>query len=278
MKVSPREGIRLMEMRTEFKWRRLRGGVVLSAQELHVWRAHLELPAPVLGDLERTLSPEERARAARFRFAGDRNRFLAARAVLRDILARYLDCHPSEPRFSYAPFGKPVLVPSSRGNELRFNLAHSGGLAVYAIAQRREVGIDVEEIRPLFARERIAEQFFSQPEIAELRALPVQRQPMAFFNCWTRKEAYLKARGDGLQIPLDSFSVSLAPCESAEFRVGVDPGWSLRALTPARGYAAAVATIGHDWRPKFWHWKPRLAIASPNRSPDLKGRVEKCIL
>jgi 4'-phosphopantetheinyl transferase len=237
-------------MGTEANWLRPRDAGVLCAQEVHVWRAYLELPRFVLQELEQTLSPDERQRAGRFRFASDRCRFVAARGVLRQILARYLDCHPSEAKFSYGPFGKPALAPGCRSNGLQFSLAHSGTLAVYAIAKGPEVGIDVEEIRPLFVQERIAEQFFAQQEVGELRALPLQLQPEAFFNCWTRKEAYVKARGNGLQIALDSFVVSLAPGKPAEFRAGADPGWSLHAFTPAPGYIAALATTGQNWRPK----------------------------
>jgi 4'-phosphopantetheinyl transferase len=140
---------------------------------------------------------------------------------------------------------------------LRFNVSHSHSLALYAITRAREVGVDVEHIRPEIAQEKIAERFFSPREVTVLRALPTPLQASAFFACWTRKEAFIKAKGDGLTLPLDQFDVSLAPGEPATLlRTAWDPQeaacWALQDLAPAPGYRAAVAVAGHAWRLTCW--------------------------
>ncbi len=137
---------------------------------------------------------------------------------------------------------------------MRFNISHSHGLAVLAFARNREIGIDLEPIRPEFAGEEIAERYFSAQELAELRALPAALRPEGFFLCWTRKEAYVKARGLGLQVPLDSFSVSLTPGQP-EILQSVDSArWSLRSFAPAPNFVAAIVEEGQDWHPRYWNW------------------------
>ena len=190
--------------------------IPLSHGEAHVWRIRLA-PCPV--DL---LSEDERARALRFHFPLHRHRFVAARSALRRILAAYLDLPPAELRFHYSPHGKPYL----EHHWLRFNLAHSEDLALCAVARAREIGVDIERIRPRPTQERIPERFFSPSEAAQLRALP----PEAFFHYWTAKEAYLKARGEGLAIPLDSFDVTTLD----------DPRWTRASLLLDPAYAAAL--------------------------------------
>jgi 4'-phosphopantetheinyl transferase len=161
--------------------------------------------------LRNSLSPDELDRAAKFHFLRDSQRFIAARGILRNILSRYIGQSPETIRFSYGPFGKPRLAPSCAADGLRFNLSHAGNIALYAVALNREIGVDLERIDPSFLEDRIEEKFFSRNEIVELRSLPVDARPRAFFNCWTRKEAYVKALGGGLQTSLQSFDVSLAP-------------------------------------------------------------------
>jgi 4'-phosphopantetheinyl transferase len=226
-----------------------------GVNQIDVWRADLELTLPELCRLQATLSPDELARAARFHFSRDRRRFIAGRGILRDILARYLERSPVELHFSYGPFGKPSLASHCAADGLRFNLSHSGCIALYAVARLREVGIDLERIESGFAEDGIAEKFFSPTEVASLRSLPAETRPQAFFNCWTRKEAYVKARGAGLQIPLDSFDVSLAPGEQAAFLSEAESGWSLQALTLDPDYVAAIAAEGNDWQLRFWQWQ-----------------------
>jgi len=212
--------------------------------EVHVWTARLDREADELHALEATLSPDERIRADLFHFARDRRRFVAARGVLRTLLGKHLRQAPAGLEFSYGPYGKPSLAGANAASGLSFNLAHSAELAVYAISRQRNLGIDVERIKPESAGEDIARRFFSAREVSDLQTLPPEARIEAFFSCWTRKEAYLKATGMGLQTPLDSFSVSLLPGESAQFLAGVDERWHVATFDPPAGYAAAVVYDG----------------------------------
>ena len=233
--------------------------LTLADDEVHVWRAFLDLEPHHVQGLQRTLLPGELERAGRFRFVRDRRRFIVARGVLRAILSRYLNIEPCQVRFSYNPYGKPALARGLGDDRLRFNLAHSHALALCAVTRNREVGIDLERIRADLVSRQTAEQFFSPREIAVLRSLPKAAQTAAFFHCWTRKEAYIKARGEGLSFPLDRFDVSLAPGEPAALvNTPGDPSeaarWSLKDLSPGPGYVAALAVEGHGWRLKCWQW------------------------
>ncbi len=215
----------------------------LPADEVHVWRASLERPVEVVGRMRRLLADDERARADRFRFERDRSRYTVGRALLRSLLGRYLGSAPEDVQFEYGAYDKPHLA----GAGPWFNLSHSGTVALYALTTAAEVGIDVELDDADFARERIAERFFSPAEVAVLRSLPESRQPRAFLNCWTRKEAFIKARGDGLSLPLDSFDVTLAPAAPAALVRTAwsreEPGrWRLQDLSDRHaGYIAALA-------------------------------------
>ncbi len=220
----------------------------LNDSAVHVWRAPLDCPADRVGILFDTLAPDERAKADRFRFPIDRARFIVARGLLRAILARYLDWEPGEIAFQYNAFGKPSLRDETGGGTLQFNVSHADGIALYAFTLGRAVGVDIESIRPEMAGERIAERFFSPREVATLRALGPELQPDAFFRCWTRKEAYVKARGEGITGALDRFDVSLTPNEPAAILAvrGKDAArrWFLHHLAPGSGYVGAVAVEG----------------------------------
>jgi len=218
----------------------------IAENEVHLWCACLDAPARVADDFRRLLSVEELDRAARFRFDRDRERFVAARGFLRVILGRYLRVEPGRLRFCYGAFGKPGLTAEFSGTGLRFNLSHSRNLALYAVARELEVGVDVEQMRAEFAEERIARTFFSPREVAALQALPRNVWLESFFNCWTRKEAYVKARGEGLSARLDQFDVSVAPGEPARLlRVFPDRQetrrWTLQSFRPQPGFVAALA-------------------------------------
>jgi 4'-phosphopantetheinyl transferase len=211
-------------------------------------------------DLERaqtTLSSEERARAARFHFPQDRRHFVAAHGILRTILPRYLGRAPAQLEFCNGAAGKPELAPGCKADGLRFNLSHSQGLALFAITRDHEIGVDLEGVRADFAWEEIASRFFAPREVEALRLVPAPSRAEAFFNCWTRKEAFVKARGEGLSIPLDQFEVSLAPGEPARLlRTTGDPqeasNWSIRELEPAAGYIAAIAVRAQRYELKLW--------------------------
>jgi 4'-phosphopantetheinyl transferase len=210
--------------------------------------------------LQYTLAPDEQTRAERFYFQKDRERFIVARGLLRVILSRYLDTTPSQLRFRYGLYGKPSLVTTPGQDTVNFNSSRSRGLTLYAIARNREVGIDLEYMRTDFACEQVAEQFFSSREKATLRAFPTGMKHEAFFTCWTRKEAYIKARGKGLSLPLNQFDVSVTPGEPA-LLVNTrgdsqeTSRWSLQELRPRTGYMAALAVEGHDWRLSCWDWQ-----------------------
>lgn len=234
--------------------------LTLSYDRVDVWRVPLEMPERERDPLETGLSIEERARASRFRHSVDRARFVAAHGALRAILGRCLGVEPGCLRFSYGRFGKPALGGPLGANSVEFNLSHSGDLALVAASFGRRLGIDLERIDASRSGQEIAERFFSTREIAALRALPRERQTDAFVACWTRKEAYLKARGDGLSFPLDRFSVSVSPEEPASL---LDCGddetqrWVLQDLSPAAGWAAALAVEGRGWRLRRWRWRGR---------------------
>jgi 4'-phosphopantetheinyl transferase len=200
------------------------------------------------------LSDDEHVRANRFHFETDRQHFIVARGYLRILISRYQGIPPADIQFSYGVYGKPDLVTSTpQLGPFNFNLAHSGGLALYAFTRVGEVGVDVELIRSEFTGADIAERFFSPAECACLNELSPELRPEAFFNCWTRKEAFIKAIGIGLSLPLNEFDVTLSPAEPAELlRTRWDESeaarWSLKAIDVGSNYAAAVAVAGHDWQ------------------------------
>lgn len=229
----------------------------LSANEVHVWHARLDDHAAER--FRPLLAEDEIARADRFHFAKDRNHYIVARGWLRKLLAGYLGILPTGLRFDYAEKGKPSLV-ANQANAINFNLAHSHGLAIFAFSAGREIGVDLEFIREDVEDEKIAERFFSGREIAELRAVPIELRKQAFFNCWTRKEAYIKARGEGLSMPLDQFDVSLAPGEAAALlRNDKEPDevrrWTMQSVSVPDGYVAALVVEGDDWQLKSFEVK-----------------------
>lgn len=230
----------------------------MPAREVHVWLACLDRSEWASEQLGTLLSSDERARAGRFHFVRDRRRFTAARGLLRMILGRYLGVDPREVEFSYGKHGKPAL--SRRfGSDFRFNTSHAGGLALFGLTRSAELGVDLEAIRPLPDAEQLAERFFSVREVAGLRAVPPARRSESFFNCWTRKEAYVKALGSGLAHPLDRFEVSLAPGERARLvNVADDPEeakrWTFRSLSRVPGFTGAVVVEGGERRFRSAWW------------------------
>ena len=220
-----------------------------DARGVAVGLARLDEEGEPLDAAERVLSKDELARAARFRFERDRDAFVRARAFLRRTLGSALLQDPKALEFLVGPFGKPALA-NARG--LEFNLSHSGALALCAHAWGRPVGVDVEEHRAGVEGLDVAELFFTPREIETLRALPEEERAHGFFLCWTRKEAYVKARGEGLSISLAGFHVSCTPGAPATI-VGVGDAapevarWSIANLDVGPGYSAAVAAYGNGW-------------------------------
>jgi 4'-phosphopantetheinyl transferase len=237
----------------DFLWHPPPCELSLDANHVHVWLAALDPGAEATESLCEILSDDERQRAARFRFQKDRDRFIVARSTLRNILARYLHSDPRRLRFEYGEHQKP-FIESTR---LRFNLSHSHRLALYGVALDKEIGIDIEHIRADFASLDIAERFFSPREVISLKSFPDCARTEAFFNCWTRKEAYIKVRGTGVSHGLENFAVSLD--EPARLLSDLsDPQavsrYSLFNLRPAQEYAGAVAVEGQGLSLKFWQY------------------------
>ncbi|NJO80136.1 MAG: 4'-phosphopantetheinyl transferase superfamily protein [Cyanobacteria bacterium RM1_2_2] len=241
------------------EWRSSPPTLTLPMDEVQIWRANLQANPDAIETYCWLLSPDEQERANRFHFQKDRNRYVMARGILRVILSRYLHRLPQDLQFRYSPTGKPSLAHPS-DSPLCFNLSHSGQLALYAVAWHREVGIDVEHIRLERDCEHIAERFFAASEQADLNQLSPKLRHQGFFNGWTRKEAFLKATGQGLTIPLDQIVVSLLPKEPAQILHTVwNPAevtrWSIQALEVGNEYAAAVVAAGQDWQIVTWQFK-----------------------
>ncbi len=231
-------------------------GLELERGTIHLWCAPLDPQPKTVADLERSLSADERERADRFRFDRHRRQYVVSRGLLRNLLSGYLGQRPSSLTFVYGPKGKPDLAAEAE-RDLQFNVAHSGERVLIGITRRRPVGVDIEEMRPMPDAEAIASSFFSAVEAEALCSVDAQRKDETFFNCWTRKEAYIKAIGDGLSVPLDRFDLTLLPGEEAKMlRLDGDPAkaerWMLRHLQPASGYIGALAIEEHGLGIDSW--------------------------
>ena len=218
----------------------------LHRGEIHVWRQKHDVASTVLEAFNKLLSDEERDRARRFRFDEGRNEYIASRGTLRVLLGAYQRTAADQLQFAYTEFGRPVLADASQYEPIEFNLSHSGGLTLLAFARHHRIGIDVEEVRTTFDPTEIAENYFSQAERRILRTLPPKLRHEAFFRCWTRKEAFIKALGDGLSHSLDAFDVSLSPGDPTAL-LATRPDareaecWALRDIEVPEGYLAALA-------------------------------------
>ena len=232
----------------------------MDKTQVHLWSLDLRLAGSLAAGLEKILSPSEKSRAEKFKFAEHRTKYIAAHGALRQILAAYLEIDPSAVEFTEGPHGKPDLISTSRPLPLRFNLSHSHDAALIAVTRGRQLGVDVEHIKRDFAWPEIAERFFSAAEVAKLRHVAPELQQRAFFVCWTRKEAYIKAKGGGLSIPLQDFEVSLAPGEPPALLVHRDDPeevnrWRLAEIEVGPDYAAALSVEGRDWNLRSFRWQ-----------------------
>jgi 4'-phosphopantetheinyl transferase len=248
----------------EPRWTGFDRNYKLPEDEVHVWQTGLDIPAPDLAQLRLILSPDECARADRFHFEVDQRRGIIGRAYLRLLLGRILEMPASELQFEYDEFGKPTLIPGQR-RALQFNVSHSGELILIAITMGRAVGVDVEQIRTDLDPNDIAVQFFSASEREILASLPVPARYRAFFTCWTRKEAYLKAKGVGLSLPLSQFDVSFLPDDEPRL-VATRPepaearNWTLWALDLPLDYTGALVVAGSERKLKCWKWDLSLVL------------------
>ena len=225
----------------------------LEMDEVHLWRLDLKAAACGVEKWKSILSPDEKTRAARYYRETDRQYFITARATLRQILGSYLSVDPGALTFCYSAKEKPSLGGAEASSGIEFNISHSGNMALLAFARQREIGVDVEQIRRDFDTGQIAARFFSAAEQRQLAALPEEQRSEAFFLCWTRKEAYIKATGKGLSLPLHEFDVSLAPKEhNALLATRPDPQerskWAMRDIAVPGEYAAAICVSGTGWR------------------------------
>ena len=241
-------------------WRNGLGDERIGNGHVHIWYVDLSAADTCVPTPESVLSLDERARAARLVQGENRRRFVVSRAVLRCLLSQYAEVAPEQLRFDYGPHGKPELASTGLAQGLGFNMSHSGDVILYAVARGRSIGIDVEHERPRSNFMRIAERFFSVEEYEALHAFPDRDRPSAFFRCWTRKEAYVKARGDGIAAGLDTFSVSMdeEPCllRSDEGPAEV-ARWSMADIVVEDGYVSTLCAEGRELIVSHFVWSAR---------------------
>ena len=259
--ADPRTGAILSEPQTasETGWPSPPTHPDLAGDEIHVWCARLDKLATDLPSFARPLSESERKRADRFQFERDRNRFIVRHGLLRMILGRYLNIEPSRVALSFESRGKPLLSGSAVMPPFHFNLSHSNGLALIAGTRQAALGVDVELVRFVPEADQIAAKFFSPREGAMLNAIPAEQKMEAFFHCWTRKEAYLKATGEGIADALPRIEVSLTPGQPARLlKINGDAPaaslWTLSDLVPAPGFVGALAIKAGRLKLACWRW------------------------
>ena len=243
----------------ELQWRRTVPRELIYSNEVHVWRVFLDSTTFEIENLLGILSTDELERAGRFHFEKDQKRFIVARGILRKILGRYLEIKPNKLRFEYTSHGKPVLATNSGYDTLRFNLSHSDAFALYAVTRDRNIGIDIERVRDDIDVEQIARRYFSQNEISSLERIHKNKRSEGFFKYWTRKEAFIKATGQGISFPMEQCDVTLI--SGKDLSPITLPGdkregscWYGQDLFPGCGYAAAIVVEGGDWDLSCWHY------------------------
>lgn len=243
----------------EVSWKAPSADLSLSKNDIHLWRADLNLADRSIQKFYQILSTAERMKAERFYFERDRRRYTIRVGILRMILSLYLCVNPKELRFVNGKHGKPMLDEVFVHKSIHFNMSHSEDLALYGFTLELEIGVDIECIRDVPKMDKIAQHFFSIKENDDFRLLSKIDKNNAFFNCWTRKEAFVKAIGAGLYQPLNKFEVTLKPGEPAKLlSIGGDSKkaskWYIHDFKPAPGFTAAFAVKGHEWKLHFWQW------------------------
>jgi len=230
----------------------------LGYDEVHVWHAQLDVSTHDLVAYERSLSADERSRVQLLHHSVDQRRFIARRGILRRLLSIYLDIKPAKILFKYTDYGQPRLSVRDQSNALRFTLAYASDHALYAVSQSRDIGIDIEYLQCSFDYELIASSLFAAEEFALLSALPLAQRTRAFFRLWACKEAYIKACGLGLSLPLNTFAVALDLDQPALLLYGHNQAdalhSSLRELPINEHHVAALAVNGNDWHLRCWHY------------------------
>jgi len=245
--------------RSNIMWCSPPANLTLQETEVHVWLASLNARDSDIRKRRHTLSLEENARAERFKFEEDRFRYIVRHRALRSILSLYTNIPPKQLKFFDGSHGKPEVTLSSDQSALQFNLSRSRDIALIAVSRGRQIGVDVEYIQKNFEWNEIVERFFSPREITTIRAFPPKLRLEAFFRCWTRKEAYIKARGQGLSIPLNQFDISVVPGEPPRLAFPNNDApdnteWFFQELVPCTDYVAALAVEGDNCGLKTWEW------------------------
>lgn len=261
---------------TDLSWSPPPRCLTLPDEGVHVWLWALDLSADVAQRLLGSLAKDEIARAGRFHRETDRMRFIVGRGLLKVLLARYLNVRPGDIRFQSNRWGKPYLPPASHPSAPLFNFSHSHGLALCALSRDRMVGVDIELVRPSVAYADIAERFFSIREIEALAAQPEPMRRRAFFSCWTQKEAFVKALGQGLTIPLNRFDVSVgSPVPTSVTSEGWSftetTRWSLRELNLGADYVGAIAVEGEIPQVQCWTWEDYTRSKPPLCAADYRS-------
>lgn len=247
-------------------WQAAPAEIIPSEGRIDVWRVEIDGENPPDSDIKSLLSEDETARASRFHFERHSSRYIRGRASLRILLGRYLQTAPGEIRFKYENNGKPEIECPARGKDLCFNVSNSDGLALIALCCGTPLGVDIEKLREMRDLLAIARRFFSAHEVKDILAISEARRPEAFFTCWTRKEAFLKATGVGLSYPLSDFSVSLdpdGPAELLEIKGSrkLAHHWYLTDLVPAAGFRGALACQTKNLKVAKWSFSPAPATA-----------------
>ncbi len=240
-------------------WRLPQEQIEREAGYIHVYRILLDLPEADIQYFASLLSNEEHQRAERYLFSKHRARFIASRAQAKMILGRYTGLKPEQVELTYNPYGKPLLEALPGSSTLHFNVSHSHDLGLVAVTEVAEIGVDIEKVRPDIDYTHISRQFFSLDETERLLDLPAEEQVEAFYNIWTRKEAFIKGRGIGLATPLDQFDVSIdgnAPSRLKHASEEIEGAyeWTLCELKPGTGYVANLAVHGDQWQLSCWQW------------------------
>lgn len=242
------------QLHSDGKWRLPSKKRALSDDEVDVWRVSLDPPGSMVNDFRAYLAVQENARAERFKFHKDREKYIVGHGLLRVILSLYANVAPEELRFAENRYGKPELVYPP-GLNLTFNVSHSHERALIGIARDRQIGVDIEYVKKDFEWKEIIERFFSPREVQMINALPKDIQHRAFFTCWTRKEAYVKATGMGLSLPLKEFDVSPVPEATTLLLSSPEKTrWSMKVVDVAESYVGTVAVEGHDPRIRYSDW------------------------
>lgn len=252
---------RYLEAMSSSPWHPLVEPLSLQRDCVHIFRVSLESDDRQLEQFKALLSPDESARADRFKVAHPRRHFIVCRAVVRQLLGQCVDCDPQQVEFEYGPHGKPALRQPTTVPRIEFSVSHSADQGLIAIAIDRQIGVDLEEMNPAVRILKLATRFFSPREATELASLPEADQLAGFYRGWTCKEAYLKATGFGLSFPLNKFSVSLNPRIPTQLIQVIDQPqelarWKLLPLQPKDGFAGAVlfeASIGDAVELKLWN-------------------------